>query len=429
MEKIEIVRLPNNLRIAYHLIPWAHTISIGVWISVGTKDEKKGEEGMAHFVEHVLFKGTKERTGRQVAQLIDSLGGNIDAFTEKELTCFYMRILPEHLSQGLGLLKEMLTQPLLRPKDIEIEKGIILAEIQNIEDTPEEFVSEIFFEALWDGHPLSRPILGTKETVQKFRRSHLLHFLKRHYVPEKTVIAGAGSVEPSKFIDLVSQHFGNWKRNSEIDIDPEQPPPNPSPSLRFIQRQTEHFYFTFGVQGSPITEFAYYPTLVLDIIVGGGASSRLFMEIREKRGLAYTIGSFSVAFKRAGFFAIGGSCSLFDAEKVIRIIARELKRIGEKGVGKNEIERAKNQLKLNIVMAQESLTGLMMRLGRQIYYFGNPIPIAHITQRIEQVTTDEVVEIAQKLFFGKKFASALLGPIKDNEAERLHFIFNDSLQA
>jgi len=423
VEEITLLRLPNQLQIAYQPVPWSHTVSVGIWIGAGTKDEEEGEEGIAHFIEHVLFKGTKRRTGRQVAQLIDALGGNIDAFTEKELTCFYMRVLPEHLPQGLSLLKELLTEPLLRPKDIEVEKSIILAEIQNLEDTPEELVGEIFFEALWDGHPLSRPILGSKESVRKFRRSHLLRFMRKHYVPERTIIAGAGSLEPAKFVDLVTKHFGDWQNRTNTHERSEQPP-IPSPSLRFVERQTEHFYFTFGVHGFPVTDPTHYPASVLDIIVGGGASSRLFMEVREKRGLAYAIGSLSAAFKQAGFFAVGGSCSPSESEKVVKVIAKELKRLCQNGVGKEELERAKTQLKLSIVMAQESVTGLMMRLGRQIHYFGKPIPVEDIVRRIDQVTADEVVSVARKLF-GSKFAASLLGPIKDNEAERLLAILNN----
>ncbi|MFN3421355.1 MAG: M16 family metallopeptidase [Armatimonadota bacterium] len=424
MEKITLTRLPNQLRIAYQPVPWSHTVSVGVWIGVGTKDEEKGEEGIAHFLEHVLFKGTKRKTGRQIAKLIDALGGNIDAFTEKELTCFYLRVLPEHLSQGLSLLKELLSEPLLRPKDIEVEKSIILAEIQNLEDTPEELVGETFFEALWDGHPLSRPILGTKESVQKFRRSHLLRFLHRHYVPENIVVAGAGVMEPEKFVNLVSEHFDNWK-NRHNPHQREDAPPTPSPSLRFIRRQTEHFYFTFGVHSFPITDPIHYSASVVDIIVGGGASSRLFMEVREKRGLAYAIGTLSAAFKKAGFFAIGGSCSPSDAEKVIRVIAKELKRLCRNGVSKEELERAKTQLKLSVIMAQESVTGLMMRLGRQIHYFGKPIPIEEIVKGIDKVTVDDVVNIARKLFMESKFAATFLGPIGDSDAERLIAILND----
>jgi predicted Zn-dependent peptidase len=424
METIALTSLPNQLLIAYQPVPWSHTVSVGMWIRVGTKDEVEGEEGIAHFMEHVLFKGTKRHTGRQVAQLIDALGGNIDAFTEKELTCFYMRVLPEHLPQGLSLLKELLTEPLLRPKDIEVEKSVVLAEIQNLEDTPEELVGEIFFEALWNGHPLSRPILGSKESVRKFRRSHLLRFMRKHYVPERIVIAGAGSIEPKKFVDLVCEYFGNWQ-NRPNTYERDEHPPIPSPSLRLVQRQTEHFYFTFGVHSFPVTDPAHYPASILDIIVGGGASSRLFMEVREKRGLAYAIGSLSAAFKQAGFFAIGGSCSPSDAEKVVQVIARELKRLCQNGVGKEELERAKTQLKLSIVMTQESVTGLMMRLGRQIHYFGKPIPIEDIVRRIDQVTSDEVVSVARKLFAEGKFAASLLGPIKDSEAERLLAILNE----
>lgn len=424
MERITLTCLPNQLRIAYQFVPWSHTVSVGVWIGVGTKDEEKGEEGIAHFLEHVLFKGTKRKTGRQIAKLIDALGGNIDAFTEKEMTCFYLRVLPEHLSQGLSLLKELLSEPLLRPKDIEVEKSIILAEIQNLEDTPEELVGETFFEALWDGHPLSRPILGTKESVQKFRRSHLLRFLHRHYVPKNIVIAGAGVMIPEEFVDLVFEHYGNWQNRQNVH-QKEDSHPTPSPSLRFIRHQTEHFYFTFGVHSFPITDSNHYPASVLDMIVGGGASSRLFMEVREKRGLAYAIGTLSTAFKKAGFFAIGGSCSPSDAEMVTRVIARELKRLCQNGVSKEELERAKTQLKLSVIMAQESVTGLMMRLGRQIHYFGKTIPIEEIVNGIDKVTVDDAVNIARKLFEESKFAAAFLGPIDDSDAERLIAILND----
>ena len=265
--------------------------------------------------------------------------------------------------------------------------------------------------------------MGSKESVKRFRRSHLVRFMRKHYVPERTVIAGAGSLESEKFVDLVSEHFGNWQNRSNICGRNEQPPV-PSPSLRFVGRQTEHFYFTFGVHGFPVTDPNHYPASVLDIIVGGGASSRLFMEVREKRGLAYAIGSLSAAFKPAGFFAIGGSCPPSKSEKVVTVIARELKRLCQNGVGKEELERAKTQLKLSIIMAQESVTGLMMRLGRQIHYFGRPIPIEDIVRRVDQVTADEVVSVAQRLF-RNKFAASLLGPIKESEAERLVAILND----
>jgi len=424
LEPVVLTQLSNQLRVAYQFAPWSHTIAVGLWIGVGSKDEKAGEEGLAHFLEHMLFKGTKRRTARQVAQLIDALGGNFDAFTEKELTCFYFRVLPEHLPQGLGLLCEILTEPLLRLKDIEVEKGIVLAEIQNVEDTPEELVGETFFEALWNGHPLSRPILGTKESVQKFRRSQLVHFLRRYYTPERAYLVGAGAMEPSRFLDLAAEYLGEWQNRSHSAATLEVPP-QPNSSLRFIPRQTEHFYFTFGVPSFPVTDTAHYPAAVLDIVVGGGASSRLFMEVREKRGLAYSIGSLSAAFKQAGFFAIGGSCAPKEAEKVMQVIAKELKKLCRKGVHNGELERAKTQLKLSIIMAQESVTGMMMRLGRQLYYFGKFIPVADILHRIDQVTMEEVTQIAKKLFAAGKFAAAFLGPLKESDAERLLAILNE----
>jgi len=184
--------LPNGIRLVGQYLPWAQTVAVGIWLDVGTKDERDDEAGLAHFLEHMLFKGTRRHTGRKIAQLIDALGGNIDAFTEKELTCFYLRVLPEHLRRGLRLIRELLTEPSLRPKDIEVEKSVVLAEIQSVEDTPEDLVGEVFFDALWDGHPLSRPILGTKESVVRFQRATLLKFMRRYYAPQRMVIAAAG---------------------------------------------------------------------------------------------------------------------------------------------------------------------------------------------------------------------------------------------
>ncbi len=425
MEMCHIMRLPNHLQVAYQFVPWAKTVAASLWVMVGTKDERKGEEGLAHFLEHMLFKSTLRHTGRQIAQLIDALGGNIDAFTEKELTCFYLRVLPEHLPQAFALLRELLTEPLLRPKDIEIEKGIILAEIQNVEDTPEELVGELFFEALWDGHPLSRPILGNKASVARFHRSLLLRFLRRHYTSDRIIVVGAGAIPPSQFTDLVAEHFGAWPYRANNDASPDTPPV-PSPSLRVVSRQTEHLYWTVGVHSFPVTDPAHYPASLLDIILGGGASSRLFMEVREKRGLAYAVGSLSSAFKRAGFFAISGSCAPQEAEKVMRVIAKEIKRLCHNGVNNGELERAKTQLKLGIVMAQESVTGMMMRMGRQLCYLERVIPVEDILRRIEEVTVDEVVAIARQLFASGNFAGAFVGALGEKEGERLLAILNEA---
>ncbi len=422
---VRCTQLPNGIRLICQPIPWSHTVAVGIWIGVGTQDEPKGEEGIAHFLEHVLFKGTRHKSGRQIAQLIDALGGTIDAFTDKEMTCFHLRVLPDHLPQGLTLLNELLTEPALHPKDIEVEKSVVLAEIQNIDDTPEELVGEIFFEALWDGHPLSRPVLGSKESVREFRRAKLLRFLRHHYTPERIIIAAAGAIESRQFVDLVAQVFGDWKHHASAQAT--VPPPQPFPTLRVAPRHAEHCYFCFGVPSFPATDPAHYPASLLDIIVGGGASSRLFMEVREKRGLAYTIGSFSVAFKQAGFFAVSGSCLPKDIQKLMRVTAKELRRLKREGLRNGELERAQTQLKLSAVIAQESVTGTMFRLGRQVYYFGQPIPMDEVLRRVDQVTEEEVVAMAQRLFNNGSFATAFVGPVSDNDGERLQEILNGVL--
>ncbi|MDT7896636.1 MAG: pitrilysin family protein [Armatimonadota bacterium] len=415
--------LPNGIRLVGQCLPWAQTVSVGIWLDVGTKDERDDEAGLAHFLEHMLFKGTRRHTGRKIAQLIDALGGNIDAFTEKELTCFYLRVLPEHLRRGLRLIRELLTEPSLRPKDIEVEKSVVLAEIQSVEDTPEDLVGEVFFDALWDGHPLSRPILGTKESVARFRRATLLKFMRRYYAPQRMVIAAAGAVREGEFCEVVREIFGDWRRPDAVPS-ADMPPPNPLAQLRVVARDTEHFYFTIGVPSFPVTDPAHYPAALLDIIVGGGASSRLFMEVRERRGLAYAIGSFSAAFKQAGFFAISGSCVPEKATRLFRVIRNELRRLLKEGLRNGEMERAKTQLKLSLVTAQESVTGTMMRLGRQMLYFGHPIPMEDILRRVESVTEEEVLAIAHQLLRERPFAAAFVGPIPERDSEPLWAILN-----
>jgi predicted Zn-dependent peptidase len=415
--------LPNGIRLVGQCLPWAQTVSVGIWLDVGTKDERDDEAGLAHFLEHMLFKGTRRHTGRKIAQLIDALGGNIDAFTEKELTCFYLRVLPEHLRRGLRLIRELLTEPSLRPKDIEVEKSVVLAEIQSVEDTPEDLVGEVFFDALWDGHPLSRPILGTKESVARFRRATLLKFMRRYYAPQRMVIAAAGAIREGEFCEVVREIFGDWRRPDAVPS-ADMPPPNPLAQLRVVARDTEHFYFTIGVPSFPVTDPAHYPAALLDIIVGGGASSRLFMEVRERRGLAYAIGSFSAAFKQAGFFAISGSCVPEKATRLFRVIRNELRRLLKEGLRNGEMERAKTQLKLSLVTAQESVTGTMMRLGRQMLYFGHPIPMEDILRRVESVTEEEVLAIAHQLLRERPFAAAFVGPISERDSEPLWAILN-----
>lgn len=410
--------LPNGIRLVVQSIPWARTVTVGLWLDVGTKDERDEEAGLAHFLEHMLFKGTRYHTGRQIAQLIDALGGNIDAFTEKELTCFHLRVLPEHLRRGLNLVRELLTEPSLRPKDIEVEKSVVLAEIQSLEDTPEDLVGEVFFEALWDGHPLSRPILGTKETVTRFRRTTLLKFLRRHYTPHRMVIAAAGALHEEAFVDLVNEVFGTWRRSDNSPLS-DIPPPTPFARLRSVTRNTEHFYFTVGVPSFPANDPAHYPAALLDIIIGGGASSRLFMEVRERRGLAYAIGSFTVAFKQAGFFAISGSCPAQAAPRLFQVLRNELRRLCKEGLRNGEMERAKTQLKLSLVTAQESVTGTMMRLGRQMLYFGRPIPMEDILAQVERVTEDDLMAIAEQLLGSRTFAASFVGPMSASEGERL----------
>jgi len=415
--------LPNGIRLVGQCLPWAQTVSVGIWLDVGTKDERDDEAGLAHFLEHMLFKGTRRHTGRKIAQLIDALGGNIDAFTEKELTCFYLRVLPEHLRRGLRLIRELLTEPSLRPKDIEVEKSVVLAEIQSVEDTPEDLVGEVFFDALWDGHPLSRPILGTKESVARFRRATLLKFMRRYYAPQRMVIAAAGAIREGEFCEVVREIFGDWRRPDAVPS-ADMPPPNPLAQLRVVARDTEHFYFTIGVPSFPVNDPAHYPAALLDIIVGGGASSRLFMEVRERRGLAYAIGSFSAAFKQAGFFAISGSCVPEKATCLFRVIRNELRRLLKEGLRNGEMERAKTQLKLSLVTAQESVTGTMMRLGRQMLYFGHPIPMEDILRRVESVTEEEVLAIAHQLLRERPFAAAFVGPILERDSEPLWAILN-----
>ncbi|MCS7223023.1 MAG: insulinase family protein [Armatimonadetes bacterium] len=416
-------RLENGLRIGLLTLPWAKTVSLGVWLEAGSQNETPGQEGIAHFLEHMPFKGTKRRSGKAIAKAIDSLGGYCDAFTDKEVTCFYCQVLPDQVPEALTLLHELTTQPAIRAKDVETEKQIILSEIQSVKDSPDDLVGELFYEALWDGHPLSRPVLGTEQSVQSMTPRLLLSFHKNFYTPDRMIVVGAGAIEEGSLEERVAEIFGRLRRNGAAGSLFAQP--RGAGRIRLERRPTAQLYFCIGVPGLPTSDPRTYTLSLLDAIVGGGASSRLFLSVREKRGLAYSISSGATFFKEGGHFWISGSCDAKKAEKVMKVIANELKRLCREGLRAGELEAARTQLKLSAITVQESVLGSMMRLGRQIYYFARPIPLSGILNRIDEVQDEDVLQMAHHLFLNSTFSAAFVGPVNESQADRLMAILNE----
>ncbi len=421
--EVHLARLGNGVAVVIMPLPWARTVGITIWIDAGTKDEKPEENGIAHFLEHITFKGTKRRTAGQIARTIDALGGFCDAFTDKEATCFYAQVLPDQMIKATQLLWELISEPALREEDIEKERQIIISEIQSVRDSPEDVAADLFYQALWDGHPLSRPVLGTEETTQAISRYALATFHGANYTGQRIIVTAAGAVEPALFMETVDRFFGSLstgeaRKGSALA-------PGFTGRIRAEHRETSHLYFCIGVPGLSACDPASHVVALLDAIVGGGASSRLFLSIRERRGLAYSIYSGAGFFRDGGHFWIGGSCAPSRAEKVVRIVRQELTRLCHNGLKAGEMEAAKVQLKMNAITVQENALGSAIGLAKQIYYLGRPIPLSLLLARLDRIQDEEAVEVARELFLRPVFSIALVGPMEEKDGMRLLDILND----
>jgi predicted Zn-dependent peptidase len=406
-ENIEITMLPNGVRVVSETVPYVQSVSVGIWVGVGERDEDSPVLGITHFIEHMLFKGTARRSAREIADEIESRGGSLNAFTDKEYTCYYAKALAEHVDIVMDVLTDMMRNSLLDKEELGREKGVVLEEIKRYKDTPEEMVHDLFAQTLWNKHPLGRPVIGSARTVAKLERENLIEYMKTHYTPERIVVACSGSVPHKEIVDLAERHLGSISGRPFVA---KRLPPNPSGQSKMVRKRTEQVHFCFGAQGFGQLHEARYPLTILDSVLGGNMSSRLFQEIREKRGLAYAIGSYTVSYMEGGLFAIYGGTSPDTFDQVLDLVRAEIENVKKNNLTQDEVNKAKTQIRGGLVLGLENMSSRMMRMGKSLLYFGRVIPLNEIMAKVNAVTHDDIDRVTQTLFGDSKMTLAAVGP-------------------
>jgi predicted Zn-dependent peptidase len=399
--------LPNGLIVLSEEMPHIRSIAIGIWMKTGSRDETSEINGISHFIEHMVFKGTKNRTARDIARQVDSIGGNMDAFTGKETICFNIKVLDEHVPVAIDILSDLVLNPVFDAKDITREKGVILEEIKMDEDNPDYLVHEIFTQSFWKDHPLGKPILGTKETVRSFEQDRLFDFYSHRFVPNNMIISAAGNLNHTRFMDLIKQSFAGLNM---VPNGFHLPAPAVTPKIVTRNKKSlEQVQLCMGVPSHPISHEKRYVSYVLNTLLGGGMSSRLFQKVREEQGLVYSIYSDLNPYRDTGCMAIYAGTSLESTRQVVDSVLAEFRELKSEPLSAEELRRAKDQLKGGLMLSLESSTARMSNLARQEMYFDRFFSLDETIAQIETVTAEEIREMANELFEADKLAITVLG--------------------
>jgi predicted Zn-dependent peptidase len=391
------------------------SISIGVWLTRGSRHETAEQSGIAHFVEHMLFKGTATRSAEDIAQAIDSIGGQLDAFTAKEYASYYIKVLDEHLPLALDILSDIVLNPAFTPEDVEREKKVVVEEIKMVEDTPDDLVHELFTQGFWENHPLGRPILGTRETVESFDSRRLREYFVNAYTPRNLVVSAVGNLEHDRVRDLVIEKFG--RPTAEGDPLAEQAP-TVVPKILVRNKELEQSHICLGASSYPQNHDDRYASYVLNTLLGGSMSSRLFQNVREKRGLAYAVFSGLSAYRDAGSFTIYAGCANEAVGEVVDLVVEELRGIKQAAVPASELQRAKDHLKGSLMLSLENTASRMSHLARQEIYFDRQFGLDETLQGIERVTPGDVLRVAADLFRNGALAATVLGNVNGLQMPR-----------
>jgi predicted Zn-dependent peptidase len=397
----------NGLRLITETMPQVRSVTIGVWLTRGSRHESEAQSGIAHFVEHMLFKGTATRTAEDIAQAIDSIGGQLDAFTAKEYASYYIKVLDEHLPLAVELLSDIVLRPAFAPDDIEREKKVILEEIKMVEDTPDDLVHELFTQHFWEGHPLGRPILGSPETVESFTADSLRRYFSNAYIAPNIVISAAGNLEHAHVRDLVTRAFADLPATGETMS---EDAPRVIPQVITRTKELEQSHVCLGTTSYPQDHDDRYVSYILNTVLGGSMSSRLFQNIREKRGLAYAVFSGLSAYRDAGNITIYAGCANDAVDQVIELCVEELRQMKQAPVPEAELRRSKDHLKGSLMLSLENTASRMSHLARQEIYFDRHFGLDETLSGVERVTSEDVQRVARDLFANGSLAATVLGP-------------------
>jgi predicted Zn-dependent peptidase len=408
--------LPNGLTVITEEMQHIRSVSIGIWVKTGSRDEDSEFNGISHFIEHMVFKGTEHRSAEDIARQVDSIGGNLDAFTAKECICFNVKLLDEHLPIAMDVLSDLVLHPVFDVKDITRERGVILEEIKMDEDSPDYLVHEIFTQSFWKDHPLGKPILGTRETVKKFERDPVLRFYGHHFAPGNLIIAAAGNLNHQKFVDLVVKHFAQMPAMKN-GLHSSKPAIVPRINMR-NKKSLEQVQICVGVPSHPIAHERRHASYILNTLLGGGMSSRLFQNIRERQGLAYAIYSDLNPYRDTGCLSVYAGTSRESATKVVQSIVGEFRNMKTQDVSAEELRRAKDQLKGSLMLSLESSTARMSNLARQEMYFDRFYSMDELLEKIEAVTAEDIRAFANEFFRTESIAVTVLGNLNGMKLTR-----------
>jgi len=419
VEEVRNIRrevLPNGLTVITEQMEHIRSISIGIWIKTGSRDEDPQWNGISHFIEHMVFKGTRNRSAEAIARQVDSIGGNMDAFTAKECVCFNVKVLDEHLPIALEVLSDLVLNPVFAVDDITRERGVILEEIKMDEDNPDYLVHEIFTQSFWKDHPLGKPILGTRETVKKFEQSVVLDSYAKCFSPGNLIISAAGHLNHARFVELVSKHFNHMKplKNGFHSL----PPKVVSRIILRNKKSLEQVQICIGVPSHPIAHEKRYASYILNTLLGGGMSSRLFQNIRERQGLAYAIYSDLNPYRDTGCLCVYAGTSRESAGKVVQSVVSEFRKLKNEPVPEEELRRSKDQLKGSLMLSLESSTARMSNLARQEMYFDRFYGLDELIEKIEGVTVEDLREMSNDFFRTESIAVTVLGNLNGLKISR-----------
>ncbi len=402
--------LPGGVRVLTESMAAVRSASIGIWADIGSAAERREQRGISHLVEHMLFKGTQNRTAREIAETMDGVGGNLNAFTDKEATCYYAKVMDRHVPLALDVLSDMFLHSLFDPVELAKEQKVVLEEIKMYEDSPDESIHDLFIQTMWKNANLGDPTIGFNDSVMAVTSAGLHAHLTAHYAPNSVIVAAAGNVDHDAFVALVAEHFAAFAGTCALPL-PEAPPT--TPNALFRHKDSEQAYVVLGTRGLSACDERRYALSVLDTILGGGMSSRLFQEIREKRGLVYTVYTFQAAYRAAGLFGAYAATSAENVRPCIDVIVEQFDALRATGVTPAELQLAKEHIKGSLTLSLESSSSRMIRLGRNEFAFGRQIATEEIEERVDAVTADDVRLLADELLRPENLGLCVLGPVDE----------------
>lgn len=418
MENYQISTLVNGVQVISEEVGHVRSIALGIWVRVGSRYENADNNGVTHFIEHMLFKGTNRRSAKDIAEEVDSMGGQLNAFTAKEYTCYYIRMIDENLAQGMDILADMLLNSKFEESDIDKERSVIEEEIKMYADAPDELANDLFNALVWPNHPLGRPILGTEDTLKQINRQVLTEYMQKMYTGSNIVIACAGKVEHEELVSLCERYFGNLpkgERNQYLPLS------SFNYAQSWVQKETEQVQICLGVEGIANDDSdEQYAMSILNAYLGGGMSSRLVQKIREDMSMAYSIYSYHSSYSDVGLWGIAAATRAENSREMVRIILSELQDVARYGITESELKRVLGQFKGSIYLGNESVSSRMNRLGRSLMYQTRVVMPDEVIMRLEKITLAEIQALAQKLFKDNRLTLLALGEVDEEPLQELN---------